>query len=430
MQNNIEESYILREYYKGFVPEQVDLIKIKDKINKINRETILSYVIDQNKELYRVISENYKNTYEIFDKITVQINTINNSLINQTNQPTTEDDSILYQFKYHTNSDDEDQTNNTTLTNFNDVASSFNKEPFALAKINEIILQNQNEIQLIKNEISARNNLIINMNKSIQDKTNYISEAEKEKEFFIENIEEKFFIDELISDMQYNLIELVFKDFLNMSDTEMNLNQQDLVTLKERKFTLIQLFNKKSKKEIKKKLLTADRDLLVQYPEVRLKQIKQTLESIRKEIIETEKESDAFYFIYKSLKEIYEISIVMIKIEEEKKNIQKEEIQKEECNKRLEDISKKIRNFENIKREIAEKYENSKAQKGTKKLKSSSKKEEKFNERRDEINNLKLLISQMENNYVSLLKVLGKKMIKPKNLIRKPDQSFFQSKIK
>ena len=45
MKTNIEESYILREYYKGFRPEQVDLIKIKEKINKINRESILSYVI-------------------------------------------------------------------------------------------------------------------------------------------------------------------------------------------------------------------------------------------------------------------------------------------------------------------------------------------------------------------------------------------------
>ena len=77
MKTNIEESYILREYYKGFRPEQVDLIKIKEKINKINRESILSYVIEQDKQIYDLIAENYQNTYEILDKITDHINSLN-----------------------------------------------------------------------------------------------------------------------------------------------------------------------------------------------------------------------------------------------------------------------------------------------------------------------------------------------------------------
>ena len=36
----------------------------------------------------------------------------------------------------------------------------------------------------------------------------------------------------------------------------------------------------------------------------------------------------------------------------------------------------------------------------------------------------------MENNYISLLKGLSKKIIKPKNLIKKQDDQFYLNKIK
>jgi hypothetical protein len=47
-----------------------------------------------------------------------------------------------------------------------------------------------------------------------------------------------------------------------------------------------------------------------------------------------------------------------------------------------------------------------------------------------EINQLKSLIFKMENNYISLLKGLSKKIIKPKNLIKKQDDQFYLNKIK
>ena len=83
MNSEVEESYILREYFKGFLPDQGTLLKIKDKINKINREHILSYVVEQNKDIYKLISENYQNTYEIIDKITGQIDKINKRIIEE-----------------------------------------------------------------------------------------------------------------------------------------------------------------------------------------------------------------------------------------------------------------------------------------------------------------------------------------------------------
>ena len=168
MKTNIEESYILREYYKGFRPEQVDLIKIKEKINKINRESILSYVIEQDKQIYDLIAENYQNTYEILDKITDHINSLN---IIKKAKTAKSSENLFYMVRY--NSDDEDKTNNTTITSNND----FCTEPIAVIKINGILNQNQNKIQEYSNEITARKNVIKKKNGNVfffeQTLTNY-----------------------------------------------------------------------------------------------------------------------------------------------------------------------------------------------------------------------------------------------------------------
>jgi hypothetical protein len=54
-----ETSYILREYYKGFKIEGGDLIKLKDKINKIERSVILDCILKQDEEVYNIVSESY-----------------------------------------------------------------------------------------------------------------------------------------------------------------------------------------------------------------------------------------------------------------------------------------------------------------------------------------------------------------------------------
>ena len=76
MQQPTEKSYILRKYFKGFLPSQSNLFKIAEKRNKINRGNFLSSVITQNKQIYQVISSNYKNTYDLIDKITTHMNNI------------------------------------------------------------------------------------------------------------------------------------------------------------------------------------------------------------------------------------------------------------------------------------------------------------------------------------------------------------------
>ena len=74
--NQTEESYILREYYKGFIPNKIELLKIKEIINKTDRQSILNNIINQDQEIYKLISENYKNTFEILNLITEKIDTI------------------------------------------------------------------------------------------------------------------------------------------------------------------------------------------------------------------------------------------------------------------------------------------------------------------------------------------------------------------
>jgi hypothetical protein len=60
-----ETNYILREYFKNFKINQNDLLKIKTKINKIDRDVILDSLVKQDKDVYDVIAENYSSTVDM-----------------------------------------------------------------------------------------------------------------------------------------------------------------------------------------------------------------------------------------------------------------------------------------------------------------------------------------------------------------------------
>ena len=175
MNSEVEESYILREYFKGFLPDQGTLLKIKDKINKINREHILSYVVEQNKDIYKLISENYQNTYEIIDKITGQIDKINKRIIEEKKELEEKNFSDL-EFKV------------LIKENYNNLDNN-KEEPISIKKINEILFKSQNKIQEYKNNIIAKKNVINKKLKNMKNMNNIYENNLKDKDFFIDNIE-------------------------------------------------------------------------------------------------------------------------------------------------------------------------------------------------------------------------------------------------
>ena len=406
MNSEVEESYILREYFKGFLPDQGTLLKIKDKINKINREHILSYVVEQNKDIYKLISENYQNTYEIIDKITGQIDKINKRIIEEKKELEEKNFSDL-EFKV------------LIKENYNNLDNN-KEEPISIKKINEILFKSQNKIQEYKNNIIAKKNVINKKLKNIKNMNNIYEDYLKDKDFFIENIEENINVDEEEKYINVFLIGILFTYFL------------DIETSGE-KTELIKLFNKKSKKEIKKVLKLINDNNPNFHNIDKLQKIKKQLNTIKSEMNE-EIENSVFYFLYKSLINIVEtgISKINISIEKDLIETEKEEINKIE--KQIKSLNTKIAAFEKAKEEIRNKYNNQKKN-NLQIMKQSkvNKQEEKVNNvknSKDELNKLKLLIGKMENNYVNLLKNLSKKIIKPKNLIIRPDDQFLQSNIK
>ena len=156
---------------------------------------------------------------------------------------------------------------------------------------------------------------------------------------------------------------------------------------------------------------------------------------------EIENENDYYYFLAKTLRSIIDVTNVKNEIIIEQELISEEEKVIYELEIKVKELNLKIKSFESAKKEILTKYEKSGSQPKIKRqltntsVKSTSSKNTSLinkdnDSNKEDINELKLLISQMENNYVSLLKSLSKKIIKPKNLIRKPDPNFLQSKIK
>ena len=406
MNSEVEESYILREYFKGFLPDQGTLLKIKDKINKINREHILSYVVEQNKDIYKLISENYQNTYEIIDKITGQIDKINKRIIEEKKELEEKNFSDL-EFKV------------LIKKNYNNLDNN-KEEPISIKKINEILFKSQNKIQEYKNNIIAKKNVINKKLKNIKNMNNIYEDYLKDKDFFIENIEENINVDEEEKYINVFLIGILFTYFL------------DIETSGE-KTELIKLFNKKSKKEIKKVLKLLNDNNPNFHNIDKLQKIKKQLNTIKTEMNE-QIENSVFYFLYKSLINIVEtgISKINISIEKDLIETEKEEINKIE--KQIKSLNTKIAAFEKAKEEIRNKYNNQRKNNlQIMKQNKVNKQEEKVNNvknSKDELNKLKLLIGKMENNYVNLLKNLSKKIIKPKNLIIRPDDQFLQSKIK
>ena len=406
MNSEVEESYILREYFKGFLPDQGTLLKIKDKINKINREHILSYVVEQNKDIYKLISENYQNTYEIIDKITGQIDKINKRIIEEKKELEEKNFSDL-EFKV------------LIKENYNNLDNN-KEEPISIKKINEILFKSQNKIQEYKNNIIAKKNVINKKLKNIKNMNNIYEDYLKDKDFFIENIEENINVDEEEKYINVFLIGILFTYFL------------DIETSGE-KTELIKLFNKKSKKEIKKVLKLINDNNPNFHNIDKLQKIKKQLNTIKTEMNE-QIENSVFYFLYKSLINIVEtgISKINISIEKDLIETEKEEINKIE--KQIKSLNTKIAAFEKAKEEIRNKYNNQRKNNlQIMKQNKVNKQEEKVNNvknSKDELNKLKLLIGKMENNYVNLLKNLSKKIIKPKNLIIRPDDQFLQSKIK
>jgi len=403
MKNEMEESYILREYYKGFLPDQGTLLKVKDKINKINREHILSYVVEQNKDIYKLISENYQNTYEIIDKITSQIDKINKKIIEEKKE-LDEKNSFTPEFQILL------KDNYNTIDNNKD-------EPISIKKINEILFKSQNKIQEYKNDIIAKKNVINKKLKNIKGMNNIYEDYLKDKDFFIDNIEENVNVSLDEKDTNVFLIGLLFTYFLE-------------IDVSGEKTELIKLYNKKSKKEIKK-ILKLLNDNNPNFNNIdHLQKIKKQLNTIKTEMNE-QIDNSLYYFLYKSLIHIVDVGITKINILIEKNIIENEKNEINKIENKIKILNAKISGFENAKNEIKTKYQKNNNQQITKENKLN-KNEEKNNTKstKNELNKLKLLIGKMENNYVNLLKNLSKKIIKPKNLIIRPDDQFLQSKIK
>ena len=399
----MEESYILREYYKGFLPDQGTLLKVKDKINKINREHILSYVVEQNKDIYKLISENYQNTYEIIDKITSQIDKINKKIIEEKKE-LDEKNSFTPEFQILL------KDNYNTIDNNKD-------EPISIKKLNEILFKSQNKIQEYKNNIIAKKNVINKKLKNIKGMNNIYEDYLKDKDFFIDNIEENVNVSLDEKDTNVFLIGLLFTYFLE-------------IDVSGEKTELIKLYNKKSKKEIKK-ILKLLNDNNPNFNNIdHLQKIKKQLNTIKTEMNE-QIDNSLYYFLYKSLIHIVDVGITKINILIEKNIIENEKNEINKIENKIKILNAKISGFENAKNEIKTKYQKNNNQQITKENKLN-KNEEKNNTKstKNELNKLKLLIGKMENNYVNLLKNLSKKIIKPKNLIIRPDDQFLQSKIK
>ncbi len=62
---DVENSYIMREYFKAFKCENRELNLLREKINKTDRNLILDNIVKQNKEIYKMISSNYSKSIDI-----------------------------------------------------------------------------------------------------------------------------------------------------------------------------------------------------------------------------------------------------------------------------------------------------------------------------------------------------------------------------
>ena len=411
--NQTEESYILREYYKGFIPNKIELLKIKEIINKTDRQSILNNIINQDQEIYKLISENYKNTFEILNLITEKIDSIK-KLENENNNTKNNDFQEYYYVNLLDNKEEINILNNE-------------KEHYSIKKINEFIKINKNKIIELNNEIETKQNLIKKKEIELKNLILTVDELKKDSYLLIDNLNEKYIVNLEENDNNIYLITIFLSSFLNLNLENLNGN----------KMKIISLYNMKDKKSMKNELKNIENVNNNINKQEYLNKIKKQINLVKDEFNDENMNNqnyEYFYNLFKIMKCILNIYSYNNEIQNYKYIIQYNNEYIIQIQNNIKQIQEKIDIYNKTKINIINKYKYEKKDLNNnnlydkKEFNNQEKKQQ--NNFQFEINQLKSLIFKMENNYISLLKGLSKKIIKPKNLIKKQDDQFYLNKIK
>lgn len=411
--NQTEESYILREYYKGFIPNKIELLKIKEIINKTDRQSILNNIINQDQEIYKLISENYKNTFEILNLITEKIDSIK-KLENENNNTKNNDFQEYYFVNLLDNKEEINILNNE-------------KEHYSIKTINEFIKINKNKIIELNNEIETKQNLIKKKEIELKNLILTVDELKKDSYLLIDNFNEKYIVNLEENDNNIYLITIFLSSFLNLNLENLNGN----------KMKIISLYNMKDKKSMKNELKNIENINNNINKQEYLNKIKKQINLVKDEFNDENMNNqnyEYFYNLFKIMKCILNIYSYNNEIQNYKYIIQYNNDFIIQIQNNIKQIQEKIDIYNKTKINIINKYKYEKKDLNNnnlydkKEFNNQEKKQQ--NNFQFEINQLKSLIFKMENNYISLLKGLSKKIIKPKNLIKKQDDQFYLNKIK
>ena len=411
--NQTEESYILREYYKGFIPNKIELLKIKEIINKTDRQSILNNIINQDQEIYKLISENYKNTFEILNLITEKIDSIK-KLENENNNTKNNDFQEYYFVNLLDNKEEINILNNE-------------KEHYSIKTINEFIKINKNKIIELNNEIETKQNLIKKKEIELKNLILTVDELKKDSYLLIDNLNEKYIVNLEENDNNIYLITIFLSSFLNLNLENLNGN----------KMKIISLYNMKDKKSMKNELKNIENINNNINKQEYLNKIKKQINLVKDEFNDENMNNqnyEYFYNLFKIMKCILNIYSYNNEIQNYKYIIQYNNDFIIQIQNNIKQIQEKIDIYNKTKINIINKYKYEKKDLNNnnlydkKEFNNQEKKQQ--NNFQFEINQLKSLIFKMENNYISLLKGLSKKIIKPKNLIKKQDDQFYLNKIK
>ncbi len=411
--NQTEESYILREYYKGFIPNKIELLKIKEIINKTDRQSILNNIINQDKEIYKLISENYKNTFEILNLITEKIDSIK-KLENENNNSKNNDFQEYYFVNLLDNKEEINILNNE-------------KEHYSIKTINEFIKINKNKIIELNNEIETKQNLIKKKEIELKNLILTVDELKKDSYLLIDNFNEKYIVNLEENDNNIYLITIFLSSFLNLNLENLNGN----------KMKIISLYNMKDKKSMKNELKNIENINNNINKQEYLNKIKKQINLVKDEFNDENMNNqnyEYFYNLFKIMKCILNIYSYNNEIQNYKYIIQYNNDFIIQIQNNIKQIQEKIDIYNKTKINIINKYKYEKKDLNNnnlydkKEFNNQEKKQQ--NNIQFEINQLKSLIFKMENNYISLLKGLSKKIIKPKNIIKKQDDQFYLNKIK
>ena len=411
--NQTEESYILREYYKGFIPNKIELLKIKEIINKTDRQSILNNIINQDQEIYKLISENYKNTFEILNLITEKIDSIK-KLENENNNSKNNDFQEYYFVNLLDNKEEINILNNE-------------KEHYSIKTINEFIKINKNKIIELNNEIETKQNLIKKKEIELKNLILTVDELKKDSYLLIDNFNEKYIVNLDENDNNIYLITIFLSSFLNLNLENLNGN----------KMKIISLYNMKDKKSMKNELKNIENINNNINKQEYLNKIKKQINLVKDEFNEeniNNQNNEYFYNLFKIMKCILNIHSFNNEIQNYNYIIQYNNDNIIKIQNNIKQIQEKIEIYNKTKINIINKYKFEKKDLNNnnlydkKEFNNQEKKQQ--NNFQIEINQLKSLIFKMENNYISLLKGLSKKIIKPKNLIKKQDDQFYLNKIK